>query len=117
LSRLSSMLLLVNVKKSKYIRPLINKQRHDLKRACYMVNKPILIPAFLLLFVCFLTGCGINVVATKGGLIAEGHLLLDDNFTNSIGMKFKLIPAGRFLMGSPVDEKTATRTRVFICSK
>ena len=69
-----------------------------------MVNKPILIPAFLL-FVWFLTGCGINVVATKGGLIAEGHLLLDDNFTNSIGMKFKLIPAGRFLMGSPVDEK------------
>ena len=27
------------------------------------------------------------------------------DFTNSIGMKFKLIPAGEFIMGSPEDEK------------
>lgn len=27
------------------------------------------------------------------------------DFANSIGMKFKLIPAGTFMMGSPPDEK------------
>ena len=29
---------------------------------------------------------------------------------NSIGMKFVLIPAGKFLMGSPMDEKEYVRT-------
>ena len=32
-------------------------------------------------------------------------LNLDDVITNSVGMKLKLIPAGEFLMGSPVSEK------------
>jgi formylglycine-generating enzyme required for sulfatase activity len=30
---------------------------------------------------------------------------LPSEFTNSLGMKFKLIPAGKFLMGSPTHEK------------
>ena len=30
------------------------------------------------------------------------------DFTNSIGMKFKLIPAGEFMMGSPEDEEKRT---------
>ncbi len=27
------------------------------------------------------------------------------DFTNSLGMEFKLIPAGEFVMGSPEDER------------
>ena len=50
-------------------------------------------------------GCGIIGTAIKGGLKKEGHPLQDDNFTNSIGMEFKRIPAGNFLMGSLVGEK------------
>jgi len=69
-----------------------------------MVNKSIFILA-LLLFMYFLMGCGIKGTATKGGLIKEEHPLQDDNFTNSIGMEFKRIPAGNFFMGSPVGEK------------
>jgi len=69
-----------------------------------MVKKPIFIPA-LLLFMCFLMGCGIIGAANKGESKKEGHPLQGDNFTNSIGMEFKRIPAGNFLMGSPADEK------------
>lgn len=69
-----------------------------------MVNKSIFIPA-LLLFICFLMGCGINRTAINGGVKKEGHPLRDDNFTNSIGMEFKRIPVGNFIMGSPVGEK------------
>jgi len=35
----------------------------------------------------------------------EAHPALAREFTNSIGMKFMLIPAGTFLMGSPEDEQ------------
>ena len=68
------------------------------------LNKLISIAA-LLLFMCFLMGCGIIGTAIKGGIKKEGHPLRDDNFTNSIGMEFKRIPAGNFLMGSPAGEK------------
>ena len=40
-------------------------------------------------------------IAPKGEL-AENPA---SEFTNSLGMKFRLIPAGRFLMGSPANEK------------
>ena len=37
--------------------------------------------------------------------IAEVRTELPEEFTNSVGMKLKLIPAGEFLMGSPEDEE------------
>lgn len=82
----------------------IQNIKQNLRRVRHMVNKPIFIPA-LILFMCFLMGCGIIGTDINGGLKREGHPLQDDNFTNSIGMEFKRIPAGNFLMGSPVGEK------------
>jgi eukaryotic-like serine/threonine-protein kinase len=38
-------------------------------------------------------------------LAGAGDEPAKDEITNSIGMKLKLIPAGKFLMGSPKDEK------------
>ena len=35
----------------------------------------------------------------------------DEGITNSIGMKFTLIPAGEFLMGSPTDDREVFRRR------
>jgi formylglycine-generating enzyme required for sulfatase activity len=96
------MLLLVDTNKSQQNRP--SKQKYDLKRARHLVNKLIFIPA-LFLFLCFLMGCGINRHAIDGGEKKEGHPLLGDYFTNSIGMEFKRIPVGTFFMGSPVGEK------------
>ncbi len=45
-------------------------KKHDLRRAHHMVKKPIFIPS-LLLFMCFLMGCGIIGTAIKGGLKIE----------------------------------------------
>ena len=98
------MLVLVDKNKSQQNRPPITKQKYDLKRARHLVNKPIFVPA-LLLFLCFLMGCGIYRLAINGGVKKKGHPLQDDYFTNSIGMEFKRIPVGTFFMGSPVDEK------------
>src|SRR5438874_13036014 len=43
---------------------------------------------------------------TLGGLFATVGATQDQNkmITNAIGMKLTLIPAGKFLMGSPTDE-------------
>ena len=38
-------------------------------------------------------------------LYHQGHIIPAPEFTNSLGMKFVLIPPGEFLMGSPPDEK------------
>ena len=65
-----------------------------------MGNKPILIPALLLLMY-LLVGCKTIGDASSN----DGLLRVDDHFTNSIGMAFKRIPAGSFLMGSPVAEQ------------
>ena len=51
-----------------------------------------------LLLVCF-SGC--VVPKTKHGLIEDAE---NNTLTNSLGMTFKLIPAGTFMMGSPSDE-------------
>ena len=41
----------------------------------------------------------------RGEETAEAVAVELEEFTNSIGMKFKLIPAGEFMMGSPEDEQ------------
>lgn len=69
-----------------------------------MADKTIYIPA-LLLFISFLMGCGITGTAIKGESKKIWHQQQDDVFINSIGMEFKLIRTGSFLMGSPADEK------------
>jgi len=40
-----------------------------------------------------------------GGAAAFADTKLEKQITNSIGMKFALIPAGKFTMGSPPDER------------
>ena len=56
-----------------------------------------------------------TAMSSAGGKVGEGNFLDTANFgngvlgaagyTNSIGMQFKLIPAGKFIMGSPESEK------------
>jgi sulfatase modifying factor 1 len=45
-----------------------------------------------------------QLLATPGELAAAEKKELDKTFTNSMGMEFILIPAGKFLMGSPGSE-------------
>ena len=40
----------------------------------------------------------------------------EETFTNSIGMKFVLIPAGTFMIGSPPDEPERDNDRVGECT-
>jgi formylglycine-generating enzyme required for sulfatase activity len=75
----------------------------DQKGAHHMVKKAIPIP-ILVIFLISLLACRVMGASDKGGLKKEPPLQ-DEVFTNSIGMEFKLIPAGSFIMGSPTDEK------------
>ncbi len=52
----------------------------------------------------WLTGAGLAVLLLSAGLGAEAQDRPKE-ITNSIGMKLVLIPAGKFMMGSPKDEK------------
>ena len=40
-------------------------------------------------------------------VVSSMAMAAEKEFTNSIGMKFILIPAGTFMMGSPVSEPAA----------
>src|SRR6266542_5214904 len=50
----------------------------------------------------------LNLVPIEGAGVVRQFGTLPD-FENSIGMKFVLIPAGTFLMGSPDDEKNRSK--------